>query len=773
MELVHTLNGVVIDEPVGFDNLKTTIKRHEYHGMSVEVSVGDLEFYGNAVSIIESAYNADIDSVLEYEVKSETETIYKGKLDLSTYNEINGQYKSISCKVGEVGEKTAFNNRSDVSVDLNSDKTIDGNAIAHKPYWNDCLIPQKTFFYKSEFRQNKTDTYNKSPGTGSALTLPDDFCYAWLNLSLDTTIRNEASEATPVMHIGITESEGDADGFEPFYRGSVEDLDSIVNVDINVTFKLRFTSKLFINTGQFPNMNIYSDVRINGWQTVYIKNSSYTYRNSDYNQWKEFKIIGSLSLPKKDIATLHVGAVINNNNYIEGYVNDQAGVEIEIQKGSYVRISVDSKNNNDIYAPVIFVHEAVNNIVESISDNKITVKSDLYSRFDSLVNNMPGDHTYGNGALKAITNGYKIRGIKSNDGKERNMPISFKEIIESLDSIDCIGWCFEEEDGKLYVRIESWDWFYKNNKILDIINPNEITRQVDDRLPITELNIGYKKYTTADDLQSIDSVHGERTYVANTAAIAKSHSALCNFIADNYAIEETRRAAINKASDEEFKYDENVFIFSMCAKPDTPESSEYIIPYDIESLYDLSILRYEEMYNAIISPTRNALKWIKRLFCLNGMKVFKLAKGTVNYTASYSTKKDGIGEDGSTYIYGFDPFNMIPEKGVFIYDEENPESFQETQTSEDMDFTQRYYKRWEDHGDGLKPIESSEDLIINRVMKAEVISCKYPISIQQYKSILANPYGLVAVDGEECWIKEFQYDFNTSEAEFKLTPKAK
>jgi hypothetical protein len=69
--------------------------------------------------------------------------------------------------------------------------------------------------------------------------------------------------------------------------------------------------------------------------------------------------------------------------------------------------------------------------------------------------------------------------------------------------------------------------------------------------------------------------------------------------------------------------------------------------------------------------------------------------------------------------------------------------------------------------------EQYGDIVIPRVFKAEEVSLTYPITLEQYQAIKQNPYGLVVVDEEECWIKEFTYDFNTSEAEFKLTPKAK
>jgi hypothetical protein len=71
------------------------------------------------------------------------------------------------------------------------------------------------------------------------------------------------------------------------------------------------------------------------------------------------------------------------------------------------------------------------------------------------------------------------------------------------------------------------------------------------------------------------------------------------------------------------------------------------------------------------------------------------------------------------------------------------------------------------------PQPSDKDWRIPRMIRAEEISLTYPVSIEEYKTILANPYGLVLVDGEECWIKEFTYSFIDGEAEFKLTPKAK
>ena len=165
MELKHTINGIEILEPIGFDGLKTTIKRHDYHGMSAEVSVGTLEFSGKAASIIHDAYNTDIDTELNYVVTDEWGgVIYSGMIDLSTYDEHSGDYFTVSCKVGEVGVKTIFNNRTSTDVDLNTRATIDDSELAHIPQWKKLTIPAKTIKLINHIEQNKTQT-------GSAIRL--------------------------------------------------------------------------------------------------------------------------------------------------------------------------------------------------------------------------------------------------------------------------------------------------------------------------------------------------------------------------------------------------------------------------------------------------------------------------------------------------------------------------------------------------------------------------------------------------------------------------
>lgn len=747
--LTHTLNGVIIEEPIGFDQLKTTIKRGDYHGMSVEVSVGELEFYGEAARMITEAYNTDIDTELAYVVKTQDGVVlYQGVVDLTTYNEKQGEYRSVSVSVGEVGIKTTFNNRSDVEVDLNSDQTFDGEELAHKPAWKSVKVPSKTIRYVNEMVQKTTTQYTSEPATGNVLQLPDDFQYAWLNLALDTLVKNESGSVAPLFHLAQIVSGADISGYaDPMYS-SDENLNKDADIEVYcyLNMRIKFSSEPFTNDKvTSPSISMTPEVYINGSE-VKGAGSTINITKDNYSTWRAMTLTVNFTAKASELGTIHVGIMMGNRNGSgNSYVNNPAGFSLEIDKSSKFYMTIDDKENTAIAAKVMFVHEALNKVVESITNNAITVKSNLYQRFDSIVNPLPfidiqsGARQFGDGSLKAITNGYKIRGLYEDEENERNMSVSFKDMIENLNSIDCLGYGFSNEDGEQYMRVEHWDWFYQNNKLLEITSPNEVTRKMDESNVITELKIGYKKYSSPEDISSIDSVHGERTFTTTTKALSKSNSALCDFIADNYAIEETRRAAISLDPEEEFKYDENIFIFALMAQRNVGnyQSCEYYVANDVNIDRNKTFVRPDEMYNTLISPTRNAFRWISRLFCVQGLKPFKMIQGTVNYKAAFTTKKSGDAGSGRYRIYTPDPTRSV------------------IGNSEDMPLQEVY-----------------GDVVIPRVFKAEEVSLKYPISIEQYQVIKDNPYGLVVVDGEECWIKEFQYDFNSSEAEFKLIPKA-
>ena len=747
MVIKHYINDIEIEEPIGFDGFKTTIKRDDdYHGMSAESSVGELEFYGNAIALIRDAYNENVDSKLIYKAILDGETIYEGVIDLSTYKEIRAKYNSIYCKIGEIGAKTTFNQRSDVDIDLNDDTDYAGTALAKNYPWQKLLIPPKNIIYTNIVEQEETLTY--SGDNNANWHMPDDFRYALLVMLPENQKTNEFGSVDISGlngYCGVVPTDGsDWDGIiSHFFLKSGEDWDAKFGNSSKYSVKMNLKISL-LGGGE----RTFTDGHIGDDPSIEFTPIVFYYRNKRANIIKQFStqkytydetfpFLHNFTFDIKCTLTnltyekLYVAIKVQNNNYYHGYVNNPFAYKVTLAAGSYIKMKLDSVKNEGVRADMMLVGDALSKIVAKISEQQLEMKSDWF-KFDISTYG----EKIGGGALKAITDGYKIRGSYSDGYTARTLPMSFKTMIESINALDCIGWGFSMENGKLVIRVERWDWFYKNDVLIEINDAEEITRAIEPSSVVTEVNIGYKKYTTNDEISSVDSMHGERTFVSDITSVSNSKKLQCEFIADNYAIELTRRNALLK-SDSEYKYDENVFVFSLERHLDfdqdgNKEADSLAVANDIDlSKTFQNIMKPSQLINAILSPERCLWRWNGLLFLANGAERLKFSSGKLNFSAKFGTTKSRYTQDSSL---------------MYLDDE-----------------LQQYEQYYSENGDVYK---------ISRKFKAEVVELEYPMTFEQYKTIKNNPYGLVAVDGELCWIKEFTYSFADCTAELKLIPKA-
>lgn len=736
-----TYNGVTsaIEEPIGFDNLKTKIKRSDYHGMSVEVSVGNLEFYGVAYNIIKEAYENSLDASVIYKAIYNGDVLYEGTIDLTTYEEQCVDYCSISCKVGEIGTKTKFNNRTEVDVDLTGSKTIEGSNILHAGAWRNVLIPAKMINLTSSC----VNTFNKSISKDSAgQNLQWDFTKdSFCQIALKTNATEFGSFADSIVQY---EEASDQNFFtiDSDYSGNDYSINTsiILSIDADYSQTMRgdMECNLCIQTA-YGAIIKYGDVLegvSGGIGAILDKQHTHAKFKLDYSHGQYTSSGVQICLHFKSRSSL-IGLL---------------PYTITIGAGSVFTAHYLSLNTQECYADMISVHDALNHIVEAISDNGLSVKSKIYASPLSSTNR-GGD--YGESSLKLITNGYHIRGLYTDDYDKRPMNLSFKDIIESLHSQDCIGWGFIKENGKDYVLVDHWDKFYNDNVIISIDGANEKKLSFDSSMLITSLKIGYKKYKTSDEYNAIQSPHGERTYTSNLSAISKSVTALCNFIADNYSIEEIRSARFEKDALEETSYDESIFIFSS-----SYNGVKFSIPED--RLYGDGFYG-EYIYNGAISPLRNALHWIDRIFCVQGFEHMNVTDGTINYQSIVDMSNSQSINSPKVADYGL----KIPL--VTYIDNVAEDMWQEDQRYENISLKKHYDSKVVD---GVIVPDAKDWDVPEAKFKAEKLKFTYPLTMDQYKAIMADPYGLISIDGIEGWISEMQYSFSDGETEFTLIPKA-
>lgn len=723
MALTHKLTynntEYVISEPIGFDDLQSTIKRHEYHGMGAEVSLGNLEFYGEAYEVIMEAYQDDIDSEVLYEVSDGDFVIYSGKIDLSTCSVKQGDYRSVSAKVGEIGVKTTFNNRTDKDVDVDDPKTIDGDFV-DTPTWQSLHIPMKHLLYTNSVKQKTDVQYSSIPGgttSGSTSNIPyAEYVHRYINVKLNGDYFSEFSQFSDETNTYETDS---TDNITPQYisaqdhttqygSNTVANIDAYFDIDVYV----------YSYSYQGSDNTIYFSVAAKDYNGNEIAGTEINIARNTTDRWVNVKcsLSGNLSAA----------------NSIKFYLkcrssHGRALFQFKIKKGSYYRMKMyDNLAEDSTSAKLLLVHDALNIVTHAISENGLAVKSDWYRTPESHWN----AGSVGGGALKALTNGYKIRNLYTEGDTKRNMPLSFKALIESLSALDCIGWGFSIEDGNLCLRVERWDWFYKNDVILTLQNVAEITTDIYTDFIPTELKIGYKKYATLDQYNSIESPHGTRNFINGIKALTKAITAESEFVADNYAIEETRRARTQKDETEESTYDENIFVFELTR---FINNVRYVIGHT--ALNATGVGRTQEFINAKLTPRHMAARWRDYLFATNNSTPFRFTTGEINYQASFGcyTETDTISGESFNSLKPFATTNPQKENDNITYS--------------------------------------------HAKFQAEKVSFSYPISVDEYKDVLENPYGLIRLTNsngdvvKEGWIMDFKYKIEDGMTEFTLLTK--
>lgn len=685
MVVRHYLNGTEISEPIGFDNLKMKMKRGDYHGISAEVSEQALEFYGTAAEMIREAYSQDLDTVVTYSVTTDGEEMYSGVLDLSTYEEQRSDYCSVSCKVGEVGVKTTFNNRSEVEVSINGENGIDGNAII-APTTIQTIIQPIPIIYTNKWECDKEVTNTHS---GNQFTI----------LPIFKTTVNEFGE----HKLGTTTEISIQEGKSPI--------------------------PIFETDTDHPTYD--AEVRLKGTLTIEFENSHAGLYIYDKMIWNCSSGIFYL-----DHTFNFTDCKGSFNVYIYAF-GGNVTITLSLTTDSYYKITSHDKTADKATSKVdtIPIISALDCICQKIAG--IRVRSDWYKADFS-------NNEYGGGGLRAITTGYKLRRAERNFAK-KDMFVSFKSMIEALSAVDCIGWCFTIEDGTTCIRVERWQWFYKtDDPILRITAPKEVKTAIDTSLIVSELTIGYKKYTSNEDISAIDSVHTERTFGSKLKAVQSAQKTLCDFIADPYAIELTRRKA-NEYNVSDWKYDENIFLFEIWHFKSSIGTGLVWYNGVFAAGKDAENMLAGTLLNASLSPRRNAERWKDYLFFVNKESDLAFSSGTGNYNGAYKNSSE-------LNTYAFLSFSKLyrpaDTDGSVIYEEST------------------------NYAD-LPLLKESEPITYKRgSLKAETIEFSYPLSVAEYKKVKANPYGLIEVDGVLGWIKEFTYSFVDGTATFKLIPKA-
>lgn len=837
--------GTAIEEPIGFDSFKSKIERGSEHGISAEVSVDSLGFYGVSAELIRTAYETDIDSELVFIVEmkcSDTDMfseIYRGSIDLSTYEDEISDSCRVSCKVGEIGVRTTFNNRVETILNLHNGvmKNLDGVDLVSRVIAKEVVMPGKDLLFSSNTSvpENETSIYND----------PNDNDYIVYKVPMGNQNISEIktlNSDTQLIKIGAMSGTGGIGGYTFGYNDAIfvfekqDGLADITTFTLDYKISCKIYRHLFTSTIRVYHVDKDGNVKaqLNMWNNpegfslpfaINLEGSHQITMSlgeriviSFFEKWLHsfdwemlagtffsIKALNRMVDSNCDLALAHetlsratevisgltvksdwygrfnsgVNPLIFGRNliflptgwdYLGGFVWNPTTQKLLEDTGNYYNnfesnhlvLEVGNKYTLSLYCSRIsgsFVCEIQGrpdgngaipyisnalvlgwNIITFLVDRPLTGGLTHYtfrifgtnssssvlcevSKIKLEIGDIATDwtHMVGGGALKGLVKGLRLRNGDTNRINPTVINSSFKDLYLGLKAIDNIGWGFSEEGGELFIRVENWKWFYKNEVILTIAHPKEMTRKLDEKSVYSRLKIGYAKYAAVEDINSVDTFHTERNYSSGLKAIDHEMSQLCKFVADPYAIEFTRRKSFDKTT-KDWKYDENIFVFALKFESDNSWDGFYAVDIGVTGSGD-TMISPETMINFRISPFRNACKFTDIVKQGNLTKTYNMTSGVGNVTA----KGEPIVAAGYYYLQDPTEQNLVAENDP-LYLQNQP------------------------------------------ILKPETLEFEYPLTVEEYNFVRANPYGKIVVDGEVCYLKKIEYSFIEGLAKFDLVP---
>jgi hypothetical protein len=698
----YTINpsgvSVVADPPQDWQNLEVKLARDlDKHGVFFEYSLTNVTFYGAEIELMKAAYESkgiEAKSTLLAETQcapgDDWEFFYTGNLLYNTYSYTCGEKCYISIGIEQNGCLTTFKNMADTKVDLDALVDKDGGSL---PAYGALgySIPMPSKMIKLETHLQDAIAVNVTDELYGAIPIGDTrmiaICPDW-----STPTLLDIPDSNPS---GWIEQAAQASGAPTAVDKLIQAFEGTTKLNDNGLHCLGGNYEINIDfRGTLLATNVATTIfdyvvllvhQHSGGRTTYNLYSSGSITFSGTRS-DSFAYTGSHTITAANGDSFYLMIVIQNLLYTTS--PGTAVFDITFSTSDF-QILHDSLCDPTI-CKSYFVNEALSRIAEHNTDNCLRVYSDYFGRTGALPYNSEAD---GCGGLEFITTGKMIREIQ-----DSKLFISWKELFDGLNAIHCIGYGIETDPhrtGYNLIRVEPWYYFYQNNVLLTCDNPLKLTKMPFVERIYNTVSIGYRRFE-AEQYNGLDEFLSTRQYRMNIGGVRKELSAISALVASGYAIEITRRIGNNSTKD--WRYDNDVFI--VCCK----HSGEEIVVEQGSISSGTNLYDPPTVFNYAISPVRNLMRWFSYLIT-SYRNYLSPATGELIFSA-------GDGNYKASGLY----------TGACVIENQ---TIDENETIDHNSFASDPY------------YDGTIKIIPERV------TFDYPLSLQAFRAIQLNPYGLV------------------------------
>jgi hypothetical protein len=513
------LNGIEVEEPIGWDAIEFTAVRMESHGIDQPFST-ELRFYNKGAKLIKDLYDVQfINAEIAIKITSDvgySGSLYEfeGMLNLSIYQEHNVcDTDSWEITVGIIDDnfREQFKSRQDVEIDLTSTTDLNGDAVT-------ALVQKEIRMHRQDLylqangknlASSSTYTYNGplGPAAQRFAVVPtywqqSDFKDTY-GSTFDTNvifITQASWETTPILkNNGSTTRTWNYDVTIDF---TLTNNDTTGNVQITLAF-IALNGNIAAGTA-----NLYTIDLLPGQ----IDNVSQTFT-------------GSFTIPS--------GYTISLFFVQDTFSTVTAAVTVDIADGYKISLNEINAGEFASTANCLTIEQWLRRCIYLMTGSNDKLLSDTFSE--------SGNGCYWNNAL---TNGLRIRRAETTNNLGA-LKTTWKNTFEDLDKIFCLGWSFEWTGTEWKIRVEPREYFYQNSISQNFENVGEVDQMAKVDLLKNNITLGYSDKWKNIQLSGVYAIHTDRNYFVDNRAMNEASSAKLDIrsqiIAEGYAIEFSRR----------------------------------------------------------------------------------------------------------------------------------------------------------------------------------------------------------------------------------------
>lgn len=630
MQYRFYINDIEVDEPVGFDATKVTLKRSEmWHGVMVETSDETMEFYGGGFQILKGLYDAsgiDAVAVLRIDYLCDSEVLDSVSYNITFYEYAEYCGDDCYCSVGieRTGCFYKFRNAMDTKVNLDAVKSIDKvtDLVDYEYLGKEIEVPSKTIVLTNLGKINEEQYQEWQTDVSNTFTYPSGNYEFFIFPALEQTFSEIDEFDTNALTEWWLNPETEGEVGAPFFvfnnsfTGICND-----NTEFRITGRMIFDFYSDIS-GLAANPTIKIAILKRKVDTSY----EVLYTGSDL-----MVNVGNIHSCEADVTfdtteTIDVGeellfSILFNFGALGGTLINE--MNIRFYPESYLQITNNSlcdATNCKTY----MVNETLSHISEYVTDNCLRVYSEYLGRNDSQPFNFDND---GCGGMLALTNGLFLRRLEyTNTADEQTLfSLSFNDVLNAVNSIYPLGFTVENNGDIEVLRIENWEYFY-NDTILFDIGTVAVKKEPNLALHFKNYKTGYSKYE-AEEFNGLDEFLTEREYTTNLVNHNQQLDKICQFIASGYAIETTRRKGNSDSKD--WRFDNDTFILAVERGAYNTIEVEQGNITDAENIIDA-----DTVLNFRLSPARMAMNWFRYLMTFKkSLKELLFSSGKGNISA--------------------------------------------------------------------------------------------------------------------------------------------